>query len=173
MKTTKLKKLHPCSDALQWVSEQKNPQQAWDDCERGDWMLWLLGKLSGDSKSKSRKKLVLAACECARLSLHLVPDDEDRPRIAIETAEKWVRGEASIDRVMSAAYAADVATYAAADVAAYAAYADSDAYAAADVATYAAYAAYAAVYAADATRKSTLKQCADIVRKHYPKVPKL
>ena len=64
----------------------------------------------------------------------------------------------------AAAYAADAADAADADAAA-------AAYAAAAAAAYAAYAAYAA--AAAAAKKDTLKQCADIVRKHYPKAPKL
>jgi hypothetical protein len=191
MKTTKLEKLNACSSALRWVSEQKNQQQAWDDCKRGDWMLWLLGRLSGEPESNKRQKLVLTACECARLSLHLVEDGEDRPRIAIETAEKWTRGKATIDEVgkaaadaaaadAAAAYAAASAYAAAAvDAAAYAAYAAA-AVDAVDSAAYAAYAVDAAVdaaaYAAAAAavmRTTTLQQCADIVRKHYPKVPRL
>jgi hypothetical protein len=186
MKTTKLEKLNACSSALRWVSEQKNQQQAWDDCKRGDWMLWLLGRLSGEPESNKRQKLVLTACECARLSLHLVEDGEDRPRIAIETAEKWTRGKATIDEVGKAAadaayaYAADddAAAAAAAAYAAYAAAAAAAAYAAAAAAAADAYAAAAAVadaYAAAAAvmRTTTLQQCADIVRKHYPKVPRL
>ena len=145
MKTTKLKQLNACEEALIWVSQQKNAQQAWDDCERGDWMLWLLGKLSGKPESKKRKILVLITCECARLSLHLVPEEEDRPRIAIETAEKWAKGDATIEQVKTAVNAAANAANAAA--------------------------AYAA-YAAAAARCGILKQCADIVREYYPKVPK-
>jgi hypothetical protein len=129
-------------------------------------MLWLIGKLSGKPESNKRKKLVLAACECARLSLHILPDGEDRPRIAIETAEKWARGEATMEQVRTAscaAYAA-AASYDAANAASYAA-----SYAAA-----AAYAAFNAAFnAAAVMRTTTLQQCADIVRKHYPKVPRL
>jgi hypothetical protein len=169
MKTTKLEKLNACSSALRWVSEQKNQQQAWNDCERGDWMLWLLGRLSGEPESNKRQKLVLTACECARLSLHLVEDGEERPRIAIETAEKWTRGKATIDEVGKAAADAADAAYAAA-AAAYAA-AASAAYVAAAAAVDAAADAYAA--AAAVMRTTTLQQCADIVRKHYPKVPRL
>jgi alkylation response protein AidB-like acyl-CoA dehydrogenase len=73
-----------------------------------------------------------------------VPKGEDRPRIAIETAEAWTRGEATIEQVYAAAYAAD----------------------AADVAFRAARAAYAAAYAA--SRAAALKDMADIVRKIIP-----
>ena len=92
----KLKKLHPCPDAYEWAKEQPNPQSAWNTCEHGDWMLWLLGKLSKGPRSKSRKLLVLTACECARLALKYVPEGEDRPRLAIETAERWTRGECTL-----------------------------------------------------------------------------
>ena len=167
MKTTidKLRKLHACSDAVEWAETQADPQTAWDGCERADWMLWLCGKLSGEPGSEARKPLVLAACECARLALKHVPKDEHRPLKAIETAEAWARNEGpTLDDVRYAAAAADAA------YAAYAAYAD----AADAAAAYAAYAAYADAADADAAaRRVVLNQCADIVRKHYPKAPKL
>ena len=141
-------------------------------------MLWLLGKWAGDPESDSRKKLVLATCECARLALLYIKKGDTRSLKAIETAEAWARGEngTTLDDVRSAAnaavYAAAYAAYAAnatyaAAYAAYAAYAADAAYAAAD----AAYAAYAAYAAADA-RTKILAKCADIVRKHYPKAPR-
>jgi len=134
--TVKLKeqigKFNPCRESVVWMGD-RTLAQAWDDCERGDWLLWLCAKAGVD-----KKKIVLAACGCARLVLHLVAEDEPRPRLAIETAEAWCRGEATIHDV-KAAYAA---AYAAS---AYAAYADA-AYAAA----YAAYAAYAGADAAAA-----------------------
>ena len=150
MKTTKLERLHPCREALKWAQEQKNQKQAWNDCERGDWMLWLCGKLSGEPESHKRKKLVLASCECARLALKHVKQGEERPIKTIETAEKWANGKATIEQVRkaaAAAYATAIATAGAdaADAAAYAAY---TATAGADVA--AAYAAYAAAYTAAA-----------------------
>jgi len=120
-----LKKPGACSEAIKWHETQANDKQAWDTCERGDWLLWLLGRIKVD-----RKRLVLCCCECARLSLKYVPENENRPRIAIETAEKWAKGEASIEEVRAAA---DAAAYAA-DAAADAAYAAADA--AADAAAY-------------------------------------
>ena len=123
--------------------------------------MWIAGKVDID-----RTVLVLAACACARTALKYVPDGEDRPRIAIETAEAWVRGEATIDQILSAAYAARVAANAAyaARVAANAAYA----------ARVAANAAYAASYAAsdaaasDAAYAAARKDMAAIVRKIIP-----
>jgi hypothetical protein len=142
----KVRAMGACEDAVEWLSKQKSVKQAWADCERGDWMLWLLGKLSGEPGCEKRKKLVLAACGCARLSLKYVKKGEKRPLIAIQTAEKWANGKATIEEVRTAAYAA----------------------AAYDAAAYDAYAAYDA-----AARKEVLKKCSDIVRKHYPTAPRL
>jgi hypothetical protein len=150
MKTDKLKKLNACSEAIQWAEQQDNEQQAWDDCHRGDWMLWLCGKLSGEPESEGRKLLVLAACECARLSIMYVAEGEERPLNALEIVESWAKNEGTtIEEVRAAASAAADAAYAA--------------YAAAAAAAYAAYAA--------AARNDTLRQCADIVRRHYPSPP--
>ena len=189
MNTVKLEKLGACEDALEWAAGQKSQQAAWDNCTRGDWMLWLLGKLSGKPGSRKRKRLGLACCECARLALRHVPDGEDRPRIAIETAEAWASGSASasakgsvtLDQVRTAAYADAAAAYAAAatadaaDAAAATADAADAAAAAADAADAAADAAATAATTATAaaTRKKTLKECAEIVRRHYPRAPKL
>jgi hypothetical protein len=183
-----LKQLGACADAVDWaISYGADGRCAWAECRRGDWMLWILGKLSGPPESDARKQLVLTACACARLSL---PHTKD-PRVlaCIETAERWARGQATIVELRearaaaaAAAYAAAAAAYAAAAAAAaayaaaaYAADADADAaYADADAA-YAA-AAYAADADADAdaaayARTGTLAACADLVRWDYPDPP--
>lgn len=132
---------------------------AWADWPRGDWMLWLWGLASGID----RRKLVLAACQCARLSLQYVPEGETRPLVAIETAEAWARGKATraeLSIAANGAAAAAIAAIAAGDAevpdASYAAiwaaavasstYADSSF--ASDAASYAAAAAAAAANAA-------------------------
>jgi hypothetical protein len=84
-----------------------------------------------------------------------------RPLRAIETAEAWTRGEATIEEVRTAADAAY--TYDAASVsAAYAAYAAAVAVSAAVAYAASAVAAYAATPAA--ARSSSLREMADIVR---------
>ncbi len=163
-----LKRLRACDEALAWAVGYSDPDTAWAACERGDWMLWLLGKQAGGPGSDARRPLTLAACECARLVLQHVRAGELRPLRAIEAAEDWARGgTTTLDQVRFAAYAAYAAHAAAAAAAAYAA----DAYAAHAAAAAAAYAADA--YADAAARTRTLKACADIVRKHYPKPPTL
>ena len=174
-----------CQEAREWLKSQTDPRIAWEACDRPDWMIWYAARRGVD-----RKVLVRIACDCARTSLRFVPDGEKRPRLAIEAAERWIVGEATIDDVRSAAasaaaYAADAAD--AADAAAYAAYAAAAAYAAyaayaaaayaAAADAYAAYAAAAAAYAAyaadaaaaaadDAARHRANVQMCVIVRKY-------
>lgn len=141
----------------------------WANCECGDYMLWLAGKCAGEPGSDLRRPLVLAACECARLTLPYLPKGKTQQSLeCIEYTEAWARGKHNdldgIREKAAAAYAAYAAYGGAA--AAYAAYAISAATAA--VATHAA--TYAATVNATA-RKETLAKCADIVRKHYPQPP--
>jgi hypothetical protein len=135
-----LSKYDACAEAIEWAESQPDAATAWAACERGDWLLWLAAKAHLD-----RKRLVQAACACARQALDYIPDGEDRPRLAIETAEAWARGEATIEELRKAAGAAN----AAANAAAYA-YAAAWAGAAWAAAANAAYAANAAAWAAAA-----------------------
>lgn len=178
-----LESVGACREPLRWVADFADAQTAWDACERGDWMLWVLGRLSGPPGSDSRKKVVLAACECARLALaqyEIHYREDSRPRTAIETAERHARSEASIDEVRAASAAAYDA---------YAENASDDphfAYAGAAAAGDAAISSCIPVnlpgsYGDVAIRVSRcsanesqrLAECADIVRKHFPKAPKI
>jgi hypothetical protein len=131
----------------------------------------VVGRLSGPPESDGRKKLVIACCECARLALPIYekkhPGD-NRVLVCIETTEKWARGEATIEQVKQARMVCYGIYAHAAAAAAGAAYATaSAAETTADATADAAYAASAA------ERTRILKQCADIVREHYPKAPEL
>jgi len=176
----KLIKINSCSEAVKWIGG-RGLQKAWTECNRADWMLWLCGKMVDKPGWPTRQKLVLVACDCASRALKYVPDGEDRPRKAIETARAWTKGRATIEQVRDAAaaadavYAADAAAAAAAADAVYAA--DAAAAAAAVVYADAAAAAAAAAYAADAAaayvaaRKKELKIMANMIRRKI-KVPK-
>jgi hypothetical protein len=153
-----------CAAAIEWVSGiGYSRREVWENCERADWLLWWAARDGFD-----HVEIVRAACACARTALKYVPDGEDRPRLAIEAAERWCddpteehrrasadAAYAVADAAANAARAAYAAAYAAA-CAAYAAARAPDADAAADAAyaacaaADAAYAARAAAYAADA-----------------------
>ena len=104
--------LRACLEAIVWARNYDTEQEAWDACERGDWMLWYLAQQAGPPESESRKELVLIACQCARLALKYLPEGEKRPLDAIETAENWACGVDGVslqDVRNAAASAADAA----------------------------------------------------------------
>jgi hypothetical protein len=95
MKTSKLEKLSACSEAIEWVATQKNKIEAWQNCERGDWMLWLAKRLDVDDR-----KLTLAKFKCANQVRHLMTDK--RSTDALNAAEKYGNGEISRDELDNA-----------------------------------------------------------------------
>ena len=99
--------MNACAEAVEWASRFATPEQAWAACERGDWMLWLVGRAGIE-----REKLVLVACECARLALPHTSDE--RVKKAIEVTEAWARGEVAIEDVRAARQGALAARNAAA-----------------------------------------------------------
>lgn len=170
-----------CGEALEWVRARPTltAQELWDNCPRGDWLLWWASRAG-----VPRPTLVLAACACARTVLPYVPPGEDRPLRAIATAEAWARGEgttkaevlaAATVAYAAAAVAADAAanawgTAAANAAAARAANAANAAAAAADTCTAADtcaafVAAFAVAFAADTCA------AARVIRAHIPTVP--
>jgi len=92
--TALLKQLNACPDALDWY-EDRASQTAWHECERGDWLLWVAAQINID-----RTLLISAACDCAETGLKYVPVGDDRPRLAMETARRWVRGEVSSEEAV-------------------------------------------------------------------------
>lgn len=111
-----LVEMRACSDAVEWARTQPSLAVAWKACRRADWMLWLAARCSGKHGSAAHRRVVLAACACARTGLSRLPADENRPRLAIETAERWARRKRGVTLAM-VRDAADAA-YAAADAAA-------------------------------------------------------
>ena len=154
--------------------EMVGNQQAWEECDRADRMLRMLGRMAGHPGWPSRQQVILLECDCAETVLDFIPSGENRPKEAIEIARRWANGEdispanlrAAADAAAAyavssaytdatyAAHAAANAAYAAASYAAasYAADAASASYAASSyaAASYAASASYAAAADADA-----------------------
>ena len=106
-----------------------------------------------------RRDLVKLACECARLSLEYVEYGRKQPLNAIETAEAWLRNEATVEEVKAAAiiaYSAFCETASSAYNAAHTVYADDpldSAQRAIDSACF-------------ANRKKTLRKCEKIAKKY-------
>jgi len=127
-------------ELVEWVASRPEATfyDIWDETINPAWLPHL-----AEAGGATKQQIVFAACAVARLCLHLVPEGENRPRVAIETIEAWCRDEATAGQVREAINAANAANAAYAN-AAYAAYAANAAYAAA----YAASAVYAATNSA-------------------------
>ena len=102
---THLADIDACVDACGWAGD-RTAQQAWDECERADWLLWWAARTS----LNSHQAIVRAACSCARRALIYVPAGEDRSRLAIEAAERWADDPTETNRLAAAA-AAGAAEY--------------------------------------------------------------
>ena len=171
MKTkTEIEKFNPCREALKFREKFTSFKDAWDNCPRGDWMLWIAQKLEVD-----QRKLTLAKALCAETVIHLMKDK--RSIKAIEVAKAYSKGEVGENELKAAYACADAAAYAA--DAAYAVDDDSAApYAASYAASYVAAdtgASYVAAYVAAVynavdidddpdAKKENQKQTADICR---------
>ncbi len=157
--TTYLRSLGACAEAVTWAETQPDLPTAWSNCQRSDWMLWLLDKRG----YKDERVLRLLACDFAEAELHLVSAGEDRPKQAIEVARRYANGDATkaeLSAARATAYAARAAAYAAAADAAYAAARAAAARAAADAARAAAYATARAAQA-------------DTIRRYLPICPEV
>jgi len=153
-------KLNACEPAIDWAGD-KTWKEIYNECHRGDWLLWLWHKTINHKSEDDFKLLTLAKARCANTVRHLMKDK--RSTDAIDACFAFVDGKISRQDLSKAAYAAAYAAadYAAADYAAYAAAAAAYAaayYAAAD------YAAYAAAAADDDARTHNQKLTSDIVR---------
>lgn len=160
-------------EALAWARTQPSLEAAWQTCERGDWMLWLAGRVSGPVGSPERRRLVGAAAACVRDALPFFegcyPGDV-RVRACLEMCDRYAAGDLSAtpEALANAAAAARAAAGYAADGGSDAA--ATTAYAVSDVA-YVAAAPNAAgdiAYAAAAPNAA-----ASMIRQHYPTPPAL
>ena len=102
-----LNRASACSSSLLWL-EKRDSKQMYYDCERGDWLLWLLAILDADSI-----KLKKAEALCANTVRHLMKDE--RSRNVIDVILNFCDGKASareLDVAKNQAYAAYAAAYA-------------------------------------------------------------
>ena len=102
MKTTKLEKTGSCREAILYVKEQENYVKAWQNCPRGDWMLWIAAKLKVD-----KRLLTLAKGKCAETVLHLMRDQ--RSKDAVRAAIDYGHGIISDEQLRITAAAAAAA----------------------------------------------------------------
>ena len=88
---------------MDWLGD-RTIQQTWDECERGEWLAWWLGKAGLDDST-----LRLIACDMVRYTplsdgrtvWDLLTDE--RSRNAVEVTERYAVGEAT-DKELQAAW---------------------------------------------------------------------
>ena len=177
----------PCQGAIEWAASYPTLQAAWDACERGDWMLWWLGKcLVVEVGSPDHKKLVSIASANAKLALLYAEDGPPQPEhpTSISVVEAWLKGEATLAEVGDATRAAQGHSWNAYEAAFWPAIratwaainaATRPPWAAAEAVGAVWAAAEAAIKAAERVRidvgafwAAAQKECAAIVRQHYP-----
>ncbi|MDR0681626.1 MAG: hypothetical protein LBG15_07255, partial [Dysgonamonadaceae bacterium] len=146
-----IKPFRPCSDGLEYYESKASFEEAWRDCPRGDWMLWMADRLEIDDRTLTRAKAL-----CANTVRHLMKDK--RSTDAVDAALRYADGE--IGREELGGYAA-----AANNVLTYDAYANP--YANASFSAYyavrAVFPSNAAIYADDASYYATKRTSNQLV----------
>ena len=100
-----LKTLKPCEEGLTWASQYRTLQEAWEKCQRSDWMWWLLRKLDKCPKELSIKY----SRWCADSIKHLRKDVATTSATAKTALEDYAADDAYAQAFAVAAKAANVA----------------------------------------------------------------
>jgi hypothetical protein len=103
-----------CEEAQEWYKLQESFENAWNNCHRGDWMLWMASKLKVDIRA-----IALAKGKCAETVIHLMKDE--RSKKAVQAAIDFGMMKIDIEELNTAAAAAAAADAASAATYAYAA----------------------------------------------------
>jgi hypothetical protein len=151
-----LQALGACSEAVEFAEGFNSLDEAWQACERGDWMLWFVGETIGcEPWTEGRKPLLACALDCAETVRYLWSPLQTKAIAAfVSVLRSWIDGKATTEEAREArnglvAYYISAAAYHIASLAA------------------ASYYAANCSAAADASRQ----HCARIVREHYPHSP--
>jgi hypothetical protein len=143
----------PCSNAITYLESQENAQTAWDNCQRGDWLLWWITHVEKFKQGSARHRLLVeTTCACGMLSLPNAGKWREDLEKIYTGLELWCAGDDTQDLnalVSAAAWSARSAAW-------------SAAWSAAESARSAAWSA-----AWSSTESEVLLQCAEIVRSHF------
>ena len=83
---TLLRKRNACFHALTWVGN-KTKKEAWEICERGDWMLWLM--LYTLIHDVSLRKKVNAICKKVDPPIHVIWLDNEYAFTSLDVNPYW------------------------------------------------------------------------------------
>jgi len=77
-------------EASRWIQDNGyNLQQAWANCNRADWMIWLLARKAGELGWPSKPEVIKLVCKLARKSLPFASNRRGGIKQAIEATEAW------------------------------------------------------------------------------------
>jgi len=112
------KKIHdPCEVAMTWLGRRRSCQRAWDDCETGDWMLWIAEQYGHHpTRGWVCREILAHAMGHAADAMERVPGAEVHVRRLRESRDvlSVVTAESAESAARSAARAAESAARAAA-----------------------------------------------------------
>jgi hypothetical protein len=99
-----LRDLKACNEAITWAESHPDMETAWSNCNKSEWMLWLLRNIGYND----RKTLRLFACWCVRNTplpsggtvWDLLTDQ--RSRNAIDVCERFIAGAATKEELHGA-----------------------------------------------------------------------
>jgi hypothetical protein len=83
-----IKQFYPSRKLSAYFESKSSFEEAWNECDRGDWMLWIARKLEIDYRILTEAKAL-----CANLVRHLMTDS--RSTDAVDAALKYGNGEIS------------------------------------------------------------------------------
>jgi len=113
-----IEKYSPCEEGLAFRKQYSSFKEAWNNCQRGDWMLWIAKK-----SNINLLKLTTAKALCANTVRHLMKDERSIKAIDVAlafgngTATRLELDDAATDAAYAAAAAAAAADAADADAA--------------------------------------------------------
>lgn len=91
---TEIEKYNPCAEAIEFRRQFKTFKEAWNNCPRGDWMLWIAKRLEVDEKL-----LYKASALCAKTVKHLMIDQ--RSKDAVQAALNYADGKISKEELLA------------------------------------------------------------------------
>jgi hypothetical protein len=104
-------KLDTCCDAVKWA-KGKTLTDAWNECERADWMCWLLVKMANKPGWPNNSIVMHCGVDCAETALHYTNDV--RVNECLTIARKHADGKATDEELDAARATSRAAAWAAA-----------------------------------------------------------
>jgi hypothetical protein len=103
MLAKKLREMNACSEAVEWVAD-RDLATAWAECERSDWMHWLLCRLEPPQNT-----MILIACDHAERAIPHAGKYTDLCRSTLTIARGVVAGTHTKKQALAATEAASEA----------------------------------------------------------------